>query len=223
MWQKWKMHKAKKQINRLFLTNFKTFSKISLLFLILFLLMGCIAKKEPQIQFIPIECDDSCEEYKLQNDALISKYNDLVTKHNKLIEERDFWKNEDLKKAQQIELCKDEDISVPKKTLYKKTFCNYGCDYILYNTGSMLPFFDYNDKLTFYTNVLKNEIEVCDIIAFESPEYPSPNSKPFFAIHQVINIDLNGYTTKGVANIYPDSYTVQFEDIMGKLINVEYR
>lgn len=181
---------------------------------------------KPHINNISNDCNQISREYNYLIGAYneqIKKYNNLVNSYNELIKERDFWKNEDLKKAQIIELCKNKQISIPKnKILYTKTFCNNGCDYKLYCTNSMLPFFSCNSKLTIYTNVLKNEIEVCDIIAFSSPEYPSPNSEPYYVIHQIIKIDENGYTTKGIANINPDNYIVQFEDIKGKLIGAEY-
>lgn len=199
-----------------------------ILFTLLILISGCSGYAqikevpEPTIikEYTYIENTTRYDELIDRFNKLIIKHNSLIINYNKLIGERDFWKSENYRLGSQIELCKDKQTNVPIKTLYKITICPR-CYYhlICENANSMLPFFDCNDTLTGYTNIEKSEIGVCDIIGFKNPEYPELD----FVIHQVINVNESGYTTKGVANTNQDNYTVQFDDIKFKFIGVEYK
>ena len=83
----------------------------------------------------------------------------------------------------------------------------------------MLPLFDSTDRLTVYTNIEKEDIEICDIIGFKTPETPERFD---WTIHQIININGSGYQTKGISNYKVDNYIVQYENILFKLIAIEY-
>ena len=149
---------------------------------------------------------------------LISENKELKRKFNLLIEERDFWKGQDHKKLGYIELCRNKKSQVPQRSLSKEYICPQCDSYIQCEDGdSMLPFFDCDDKLTVYTDIKKEEVGICDIIGFKSPEF----SELGWVLHQVVDINESGYTTKGIANLYPDSYIVQFNEITFKFIGVE--
>lgn len=198
---------------------------IVFLFLLVLTLSSC-SYQSTIPNYTPLPKEDNsvaCDEIRDKYDDSIDKYNNLLERYNQVIAERNAYWDKYQTLNQLVNICNMQEISTPKhKTLHKVTFCNSGCDYNLYCTSSMKPFFDCTDKLTFYTNVKEDEIEVCDIIAFESPEYPSSNSKPYYTIHRVVKIDKNGYTAMGIANIRPDDYVVKFSDIKGKLISIEY-
>ncbi len=148
-------------------------------------------------------------------DVIVQEYNELIKGYNEL-KKKDF----STITSRTEEMCREKgsSISAPKRELIKKTVCLKNCDYDLYCTRSMLPLFECKDILTVYTNVQEEDIEVCDIIAFKTPEYPKLN----WIIHQVININESGYQTKGVNNYWADKYIVQFRDIKFKLIGIEY-
>ena len=149
----------------------------------------------------------------------VKEYNNLNKKYNSVIDRRNYYQDKYEYLTDLNMICRGQEISIPQlRTLHKKTFCNDGCDYGLYCTMSMKPFFDCTDKLTFYINVYEEDIEICDIIAFETPNNP----KNHWTIHQVIKIDNKGYTTKCFSCTGFDDYIVQFDDIKGKLMSVEY-
>lgn len=148
-------------------------------------------------------------------DVLDQKHNELIKKYNNLIKESNSIGHKVLDEC----INKGSSISIPERVLTKKTICRGNCDEYLYcNSQSMLPFFECKDKLTVYTNIKKEDIQICDIIGFKTPDYP----KLKFIIHQVINITENGYQTKGIGNYLGDNYIVKFKDIKFKLIKIEY-
>jgi len=154
---------------------------------------------------------------KLRYNQLENKYFDLFNITNKIYDEKEFWKGQDSKKGIDIMLCWDKNIGIPDKTLEKRQVCREGCYYKLYCTASMKPFFDCTDTMTVYTNVEEDEIELCDVIGFKTPEYLGD-----WVVHRVINITNEGYVTKGDARPDSDNYVVKFEDVIFKMIEVRY-
>ena len=148
----------------------------------------------------------------------IYDYNVLLNITNQIHKEREFWRQEDARKGSQIMLCWNNNINVPDKPLLTKEVCKDGCYYKLYCSDSMKPFFDCSDTLIVYQNIEQDEIKLCDIIGFKSPEHLGYN----WTIHRIIEINSDGYRTKGDANTNPDNYTVKFDDIIFKVIGVEY-
>ena len=160
-------------------------------------------------------------------EVLTGKFNDLESRYDILIQE-----NQELEKKNYFSLsslsilnkCRDTgtSISAPRKDLDIKTICNNNCTYYL-NCGhdsSMLPYFECKDRLTAYGNIEKDEIETCDIIGFTSPQ--TDGERYNFIIHQVVNITEEGYRTKGTGNDKADDSIVNYDDILFKVIGIEY-
>ena len=159
------------------------------------------------------------EKYNQMLREYINKNNRLINITKQAISDRNFWQEEDAEKGRQIMLCWDSNTGVPKKLLDREYVCSQGCYYHLLCTDSMKPFFDCTDTLVVYENVEQDEIELCDVIGFKSPEYPQLE----WVVHRIIGFNESGYRTKGDANAIADNYTIRFEDILFKVIGVEYR
>lgn len=82
-------------------------------------------------------------------------------------------------------------------------------------TGSMRPAFYGNHQILVNKCVVKSDIRLGDIIAFQSPQGKT-------IVHQIIDVDLDGVLTKGIYNEMPDPYTVKWEDIIGIVVAIIY-
>ncbi|MFW9872653.1 MAG: hypothetical protein ACFFG0_06080 [Candidatus Thorarchaeota archaeon] len=156
---------------------------------------------------------------------LVTKYNELVDNNNNLIESNKLCRqsyNSIRQKERETYhyayACVDAMTSVPKKPLVTKTICKQGCNFNMFCTGSMRPYFDCEDIVSVYTNVRPNEIKVCDIIGVASPDYPDFD----WVIHQVVGVTDEGYITKGLANAEIDKHVAKFSDVKFKFIGVKY-
>lgn len=79
-------------------------------------------------------------------------------------------------------------------------------------SGSMEPTFK-TGSVIYYREVSLNELKVGDIITFNTKS----NS---FVSHRIVSIEGNLIETKGDANNSPDVNKVQFDDVLGKDLNI---
>lgn len=192
--------------------------------------------------------DQKIKEMEIENNSTfqlyagyMEEYNQLAEEYNNLIidtntdspetkkltrviealeKEVEMWGKRYEYEYNRLQLCNNHKTYVPKKPLKTVNICPK-CRYHLVcnDSFSMLPFFDCDDNVTIYTNIERSEIDICDIIAFKTPDYPSRA----FVIHQIASRNGTGYKTRGMANHDDDGYIVQFNDIIGRFIGVEQR
>ena len=178
----------------------------------------CFSVSQDCSDFINNSSAEELNSLKLKYSQLETKYDNWINLTHRIYDEKQFWREQSYRIGNNMMLCWNENTDVPNKTLEKEQVCRKGCYYNLLCTNSMKPFFDCTDTLTVYTNIEKNEIRLCDVIGFKTPEYPDYD----WVVHRVINITNEGYMTKGDALAYPDNYTVKFEDVIFKVIGVDY-
>ena len=89
-------------------------------------------------------------------------------------------------------------------------------------TGSMEPTFGCSDVLIYFKPTSPTQIDVNDIIIFNSPGIG------IGIVHRVIAVNYNTqvqetvFTTKGDANPFPDPSFVPFSSVTGKILSVTY-
>ena len=76
---------------------------------------------------------------------------------------------------------------------------------------SMAPTYK-KDEVVYYMRVKSTDIKVGDLIIYDDNEYE--HSRIF---HRVIELDREGYKTKGDGNLQNDNYVVKYEDVVGKV------
>ena len=111
--------------------------------------------------------------------------------------------------------CMDTIIERPSRYINTREVCP-NCNYWVECTGSMRPTLSCKDTLTVFKPD-KDEVNVCDIIMFKSPEIDKD-----FIIHRIIGKEGSKYITKGDCNMESDEYLVDYDDIMFKVIGIEY-
>lgn len=151
------------------------------------------------------ELSEKKDNQESQIDILTTEIKEREKEYNDLLEEyQDFnnftWTG-----------CKDS------RTVIK--FCK-GCNWNLECSGSMKNTFSCENSL-YFCYAKKDEIKIGDIIAFLSPEYENDNYDTFYTIHRVIEINSNGFVTKGDNNLYIDEFIVPYKNIVGKLYKIE--
>lgn len=111
----------------------------------------------------------------------------------------------------------NEPIKRPDRYLNTFEVCNNGCDYWIDCTGSMRPTFSCEDTLIVYTP-REDDIGLCDIIGFKTPEHP----QYVFIVHRIIAFDGDEYITKGDNFLIDDGFSVDFDDVIFKVVGIEY-
>lgn len=85
-------------------------------------------------------------------------------------------------------------------------------------TKSMHPTFDCTDILT-TCSPIKSRLKVGDIIGFSSPDFPEFD----FVIHRIVAVTNDGsFITQGDSNLIQDSYSPKREDVLFKVIKIEF-
>lgn len=113
---------------------------------------------------------------------------------------------------------------IAESELVKSMFNTQDCeDYVntqikLSCTKSMHPTFDCTDILTTCTPI-RSRLKVGDIIGFKSPDFPEFD----FVIHRIIAVTSEDcFITQGDSNLIQDSYCPNREDVLFKVIKIEY-
>lgn len=195
--------------------------KIITLIILILLITSC----SPKVQKCTItQCDNNSDKVKdyYKNDyipKLKAYYDKRIERLNqtiiKLEEDVNRVEREKYNIVKTHLSCMDAILTRPSRYIRIYRICP-DCDYSLDCTGSMRPILSCKDTLEAF-KPYKSEIRVCDIIASKDP-----TRKYDFIVHRIIAKNGSKYVTKGDNNMQSDEYLVDFEDIMFKIIGIEY-
>ncbi len=76
---------------------------------------------------------------------------------------------------------------------------------------SMAPTYK-RDEVVYYERVKSTDIKVGDLIIYDEDQFE--NNRIF---HRVVELDEQGYITKGDGNLQKDDYVVKYADVVGKV------